>query len=187
MPHVLLTDMAVHHFDLARLFGAGKPLSVLGTDWNPKGSWFNDGASAMAVFRMEGNMVLTYRGTWVATGCGAWNLSWRFAGTKGTLLWDSGDRVHAEILDPPEQPAELDGNKLVRTFRTIAIPEIQKIDMREGHDGAIYDFVMAIKGERPQLLSPCHDNIWSALMGLGAIESAQNNTLYRFETLHGET
>ncbi len=64
MPHVLLVDMAIHTFDQARLISGADPVAVYCKDWNPRGSWYEHGASAVAVFEMSSGIVFTYRGSW---------------------------------------------------------------------------------------------------------------------------
>ena len=49
MEHVLLLDMAIHHFDAARfLLGGARARAVSCQEWNPPGSWYRHGAAAAA-------------------------------------------------------------------------------------------------------------------------------------------
>jgi predicted dehydrogenase len=59
MQHVLLLDMAIHSFDQARMVMQADPVSVYCREWNPKGSWYQHGASVVAVFEMTGGIVYT--------------------------------------------------------------------------------------------------------------------------------
>lgn len=68
MRHVLLKDMAIHTFDAARFLTGADPVSVFCHEWNPAGSWYAHGASAVAVFELTGGVVFTYRGSWSAEG-----------------------------------------------------------------------------------------------------------------------
>ena len=93
MPHVLLLDMAIHSFDAARLFTGADPVSVYCQEWNPAGSWYDQDASAIALFEMSDGLVYTYRGSWCANGFPTkWECDWRFIGQNGTAIWDGGEQ-----------------------------------------------------------------------------------------------
>ena len=88
MDHPLILDMAVHHFDLARLFSGLDAVSVYAEEFNPAGSWYAGGAAADCWFEMAGGVRFNYRGSWCAEGCRtSWNGDWRVLGTHGTLLY----------------------------------------------------------------------------------------------------
>ena len=85
MEHVLLIDMAIHSFDQARFIAGADPVSVYCHEWNPPGSWYAHGASAMAIFEMTNGLVFNYRGSWCAEGKQtAWACDWRAMGQSGT-------------------------------------------------------------------------------------------------------
>lgn len=50
MQHILLLDMAIHSFDAARYLIGADPVSVYCKEWNPQGSWYDQDASAIAIF-----------------------------------------------------------------------------------------------------------------------------------------
>ena len=68
MAHVLLLDMAIHTFDMARLISGTDPVSVYCKEWNPTGSWYDRDAAAIAIFEMADGIIYTYRGSWCAEG-----------------------------------------------------------------------------------------------------------------------
>ena len=68
MKHVLLLDMAIHSFDQARLISGADPVAVYCHEWNPRGSWFDHDASAIALFEMSDGVVFSYRGSWCSEG-----------------------------------------------------------------------------------------------------------------------
>ncbi|MFO7821595.1 MAG: Gfo/Idh/MocA family oxidoreductase, partial [Lentisphaeria bacterium] len=81
MKHVLLQDMAIHSFDQARFISGADAVSVYCHEWNPRGSWFSHGASAVAIFEMTNGLVFTYRGSWCAQGLPtSWQCEWRAVG-----------------------------------------------------------------------------------------------------------
>lgn len=163
MMHVLLLDMAIHTFDQARFLSGADPVSVYCKEWNPEGSWYAHGASAVAVFEMTGGLVFTYRGSWAAEGKPTpWESDWRIIGQKGTLLWDGGTGMSAET-------AEWKGGFLSETT-AVDIPPYTGNQVG-GHAGSIRDFIECLQsGRQPETI--CSYNIKSLAMVFGAIESA---------------
>tara|TARA_R110002012_G_scaffold62072_1_gene163030 strand:- start:1107 stop:2105 length:999 start_codon:yes stop_codon:yes gene_type:complete len=166
MDHVLLLDMAIHTFDAARFISGKTPLAVYCQESNPPGSWYRHGAAANAIFEFSDDVVFTYRGSWCAEGAAtSWESAWRIIGTKGTLLWDGGDRFDANVV------AGSDG--FLRPVKPVPIPAPEDDADIHGHASVIEDFVTAIgTGSRPETDSS--DNIISLAMVFGAIDSARN-------------
>lgn len=164
MAHVLLLDMAIHSFDQARFLLQARPLSVIAAEWNPPGSWYRHGAAAAAIFEMDGGRAFTYRGSWCAEGLPtSWECTWRIIGDRGTLLWDGGDGIRAEVVDGSEG--------FIRPTRPVEIPPCVFPAEQEGHAGAIRDFLDSIAGNR-EPATPASDNLFSLAMVHAAIESA---------------
>lgn len=166
MEHVLLLDMAIHTFDQARFLTGADPVAVeYCREWNPRGSWYDHDASAIAVFEMAGGMVYTYRGSWCAEGLNTtWECDWRFVGSKGSALWDGGEVFKAQA------PAEDVG--FMRKQNDIALPDIDTAGLDDGHASLIQQFVRCVReGGTPETV--CSDNIKSLAMVFGAIEAAE--------------
>ncbi|KQV70386.1 oxidoreductase [Rhizobium sp. Root1220] len=165
MENVLLLDMAIHTFDAARYVADKKPLAVYCIERNPKGSWYQHGASANATFEFADDVVFTYRGSWCAEGeRTSWESQWRLVGSKGMLTWDGEEGFKAAVA----------GNEpgLLRGITTVEVPVPENDEETHGHASVISSFVEAIKtGERPETASS--DNIRSLAMVFGAIESAK--------------
>ncbi|HEY3285334.1 MAG TPA: Gfo/Idh/MocA family oxidoreductase, partial [Armatimonadota bacterium] len=103
MEHVLLMDMAIHTFDAARFISGADPVSVYCKEWNPAGSWYDHDASAVAVFRMTGGLVYTYRGSWCSEGLNTtWECDWRAIGTQGSATWDGAEAYRAQKVSATE-------------------------------------------------------------------------------------
>src|SRR5690606_40176713 len=68
MQNVLLLDMAIHTFDAGRFMSGKTPKAVYCLETNPPGSWYRHGAAANAIFELEDNVVLNYRGPCAAAG-----------------------------------------------------------------------------------------------------------------------
>jgi predicted dehydrogenase len=164
MDHVLLLDMAIHSFDEARFISGLDPVSVYAHEWNPKGSWYDHGANAVAIFEMAGGVVFTYRGSWCSEGLNtSWECDWRGVCVNGTIAWDGADTVTGEI--------EAGGENLIHDFKPLTIPPVPDIP-HQRHGGVIREFLDCLDaGTKPQ--TDCTDNIKSIAMVLGAVESAE--------------
>jgi predicted dehydrogenase len=164
MEHVLLLDMAIHTFDVGRLFAGSEPVSVQCSEWNPPNSWYAHGASAIATFELADGAVFSYRGSWCAEGLRtSWESTWRIIGSQGTLLWDGADDIRAEVVV---------GQGFFSETHPAAIPSLDPSDRVGGHLGIIEDFVSAVAtGREPETVG--HENIRSLGMVFGAIESAK--------------
>jgi len=164
MDHVLLLDMAIHTFDQARFLSGADPVAVYAHDWNPAGSWYRHGASAVAVFEMTNGIVFTYRGSWCAEGLStSWEADWRCVGTKGSIRWDGANNLCGEAA------ANTEG--FTRTQQPLPPPQLPPL-AHTGHAGVIRDFLDALRGgPTPQTI--CTDNLKSLAMVHAAIASSE--------------
>lgn len=165
MDHVLLLDMAIHTFDAARYLANAAPKSVYCAEWEPTNSWYKNGSSAVAIFKMETGIIFNYRGSWCADGLRtSWESHWRIVCERGTLVWDGHDGLYAERAEGAR-----DG--LFDKVESVAIPPLADEDKIGGHLGIIKDFVAAVQTRHaPETAGS--DNIKSLAMVMGAIESA---------------
>lgn len=165
MQNVLLLDMAIHTLDAARFMAGAEPLAVYCHETNPTGSWYAHGAAANAIFEFSGDVVFTYRGSWVAEGATtSWESAWRIIGTTGTLLWDGADGFEARVVT--EQSGFL------RPLRDAAVPPPPHPSQTHGHASVIAEFLDAVEtGRTPETAGA--DNIKSLAMVFAAIESAR--------------
>jgi predicted dehydrogenase len=165
MEHVLLLDMAIHSFDQARLISGADPVAVYCREWNPRGSWYAHGASAVAVFEMSDGITYTYRGSWCAEGMGTtWECDWLAVGTHGTVSWDGGDSLRAQSVDKEEG--------FIRPMQELTVP-IPATSKKDGHAGCIQEFIDCVRSARaPETV--CTENIKSLAMVFAAIKSARS-------------
>jgi predicted dehydrogenase len=161
MPHVLLLDMAIHSFDQARVITGADPVAVYCHEWNPRGSWYDRDASAVALFEMSNGLVYCYRGSWCSEGLStSWECDWRVLGSKGSVLWNV---FRAQYVT--------DGEGLSRPTTDVEVPA-PKPPLEPGHTICIHDFIDCVRtGRTPETI--CTENIKSLAMVFGAIESAQ--------------
>jgi predicted dehydrogenase len=163
MPNVLLADMSIHHFDLARFFTGTDAVSVYTQEFNPRGSWYRGNAAATCIFEMSNGAVFTYRGSWCAEGFHtSWNGNWRIIGDKGTLLYENDQ--------PPRAQVTASETGFHRKLRDVKIKPA-KVAHKQFH-GALREMLTFLRtGKLPQ--TECHDNIKSVAMVFAAIESAK--------------
>ena len=175
MRSVLLLDMAIHTFDAARLLLGADGSTVICHEWNPQGSWYRHGASAVACFEMTNGAVFSYRGSWCAEGLHTtWESAWRFMGERGSLTWDGGRNVKCEV-------AEGDGGFIRRQVEAPA-PKLVESDPAGWHAAAIDAFTRDIRaGVLPE--TNCFSNLNSLAMVHGAVESAAKGRRIALEDL----
>lgn len=165
MEHVLLLDMAIHTFDAARFITNADPVSVFCKEWNPFGSWYDHDASAIAIYEMTDDIVYTYRGSWCSEGLNTtWESDWRIIGDKGSVKWDGGGNMQAQVV--------VEASGFFSKWENVEIPSFDAGEKVGGHDGLIKEFIRCAQtGEIPETIGS--DNIKSLAMVFGAIESAK--------------
>jgi predicted dehydrogenase len=164
MDHVLLMDMAIHPFDTARYLTGANAESVYCEEWNPKGSWWQHGASAHAIFQMSRGIRCTFRGSWCSEGLRTpWDSVWRIVGTKGTICWDGLDDIRGEYVKKAE-------GFFYECQGFVPTEEADPSETR-GHFSAMSQFLRNIQEGIPAETRSV-DNIQSLAMVLGAIQSA---------------
>lgn len=166
MDHVLLVDMSIHHFDIARfLLGGAAARTVLCHEWNPPNSQFAHGAAAVATFEMEGSATFVYNGSWAAEGfVSSWQGAWRIIGEHGTVYWDGETGFQARAVLPGERNKRTEG-------QPVEVPALDFPEQSEGQESILAEFVRAVRGgTAPETI--CTDNIKSLAMVFGAVESA---------------
>ncbi|MBN1873135.1 MAG: Gfo/Idh/MocA family oxidoreductase [Anaerolineae bacterium] len=170
MEHVLLVDMAIHTFDMARLLSGTDARAVYCHEWNPAGSWYDRDASAIAIFEMTNDVVYTYRGSWCSEGLNTtWECTWRIIGEKGTVTWDGAQDFRAQVVAKT--------GSFFSEWQDIEVPLYDDPLKVGGHAGVIREFVRCVQtGETPETI--CSDNINSLDMVFGAVESAETQTRF---------
>jgi predicted dehydrogenase len=168
MQHVLILDMAIHTFDQARFLTGQDPVAVNAVEWNPAGSWYRHGASALVAVEMADGTRFTYRGSWCSEGANtSWEAQWRAIGTGGTVRWNGGDAVQIDAVQPWKQ-----GQFTSTAIPTEDAPAAGEM-LLQGHAGCIDEMLTAIAaGRKPQTWG--EDNVKSLAIVHAAIQSARN-------------
>lgn len=171
MESPLILDMAIHHFDMARMISGEDPLRVYAREFNPAGSWYRGDVAADCIFEMTGGVMFSYRGSWCAEGCTTgWDGSWRVIGDVGTMLYEKGGDPWGELVAGEEGFS-----------RPVKPLEVAEVEMEAGgQHGALKEFLACLReGTMPQ--GECRDNIRSLAMVFGAIESSRRGQLVEIE------
>lgn len=99
LKHPLLTDVSIHHLDLARYLSGEEPINVWCREFAADYSWYKHRlASAFIVSDMTGNVVFHYEGTLAApVSTTDWNGDWEIECDYGVLqIKDSNIFIHKE-------------------------------------------------------------------------------------------
>ena len=98
MAYPLVYDMAIHHFDLLRAVIGADIRSVQARSVNAPWNWNAGDATVMAHLDLTNGVAADYFASWVALGQETdWNGGeWRIEGSKGTLLWRSGEILFSD-------------------------------------------------------------------------------------------
>lgn len=172
MDHILLTDMAIHPFDSVRYLTGANAESVYCEEWNPKGSWWQHGASAHAIFHMNGGIRCTFRGSWCSEGLRtSWDSVWRIVGTEGTICWDGLEDIRGERVKIGKEGPVKHG----LFYETEAFTATEKPNPFEtrGHLSVMRQFLGDVSDGIPAETRST-DNIQSLAMVLRAIESGKS-------------
>ncbi|MBM3239625.1 Gfo/Idh/MocA family oxidoreductase [Candidatus Poribacteria bacterium] len=162
IPHSLLVEGAVHHFDQIRNLAGADCQTISGWEWNPGHSSFDGECCGTYVMRMTNNLFAHYEGNCLEPG---WQNSWhteyyRIEGDEAAVLVDNDDKVKILKLTPD---------------KGLVIEEAPLVSVQwSGHNAIIYQFLEWLDGgpEPPTVLA---DNIKTAAMLFGAIEASETN------------
>jgi predicted dehydrogenase len=157
----LLVDMSIHHFDLLRLIIDREPERIYCEAWNPDWTGFSGPSVAVASIDFEGDVVVSYRGSWVSTGpVTPWAGEWRMDFEQGGIFWtsrdDEGARRDRVVIEEP-----------YRKPRTITLPVLDKIDRW----GTLTEFARAVQEGRDPECSG-RDNLATLGLVSAAVESS---------------
>jgi predicted dehydrogenase len=166
MDSPLILDMAIHHFDMARMIGRCDPVSVYAQEFNPHGSWYKGDVSGACLFEMTNGVRFWYRGSWAGEGMHtSWDGDWRLQGDRGAITYVN-NVTKAEIV------AGNEGFMRPKTALEIPRVEVAKTGMHGGLDEML---TFLRTGKTPQ--TEATDNIKSLAMVLAAIKSSREKRL----------
>jgi predicted dehydrogenase len=161
----LLVDMAVHHFDLARMILGEDPVEISCRSWNPAGSPFAGPASGAFTMTFPSGAVVSYRGSWVDQAeRTSWAGEWQMDFDKGSVSFTS--RSGGRDWLPNER---LEAKKLGAKPETQPLPKVEL----HGRKGVMASLATAIRtGKQPPNFPSGRSNIVTLAMIEGSLRSA---------------
>jgi len=165
MESPLILDMAIHHFDLARMISGKDPVAVYAHEFNPRGSWYQKDAAASCIFEMSDGVVFTYRGSWCPEGFQtSWNGDWHLIGEFGSIKMEQDKPPQAcQAVKPANQG-------LIWPREDLPVEQLKVEPASMG--GALREMLTFLRtGKQPQ--TECHDNIKSLAMVFAAMASSR--------------
>jgi len=173
IPHPLLIEGSIHHFDQLRNLIGANCRTISGFDWRPEQPSFDGSPCGLFVMGFDNDVRAQYEGTVLSAGKeNSWFREYyRAEGEEGALVLDSDDAVRV-LKHTPGQP--------------LAVEELPNETLRyEGHNALIDQFLTWLDGgpEPPTVLA---DNIKSAAMIFGAIRASETNQVVDVAALVAE-
>ena len=175
MPHPLIIDMAIHHFDMLRYFLGSNAETVSARSWNPPWSWFAGDASAAAQIGFAKGVQATYSGSWCSQALEtSWNANWRFECERGVLLVEDDAVFVQRLLKVGEGPGALVN---VHDEKQ----EVPLVTMaREGQDYLLREFYEAVMQGKPTGTT-AQDNIHTMELVFGVVRACDSGQPVRLK------
>jgi predicted dehydrogenase len=178
LPHPLLADMSVHHFDLMRMVIGEDPIELSCRAWVPRGSPYKMPPCAVIVLTFPSGVVVNYRGSWVDQAPKTpWAGRWQMDFEEGSLFWTArGDRPMVNRHD------RMSIQRLNSEPENIDLEPVLKYDRL----GVLSAFAIAVQnGTAPSFFPSGHDNLSTLSIVEAAIKSSlQGGASVQIETLH---
>ncbi len=163
IPHTLLIEGAVHHFDQMRNLSGANCATITGLDWHPEGAdSFKGECVGLYVMRMTSGIMAQYEGTCLAAGRQqTWHEElYRVECEGGAVVTDSGTHVWIEEHAPETG---------------LRIEDVPLVAPRwPGHQAMIAQFIDWLDGGPPPP-TIIADNLQTTAMLFGAIEASVEN------------
>jgi predicted dehydrogenase len=170
LPHSILLDMSVHHFDLLRYMTQREVVSVLAMEHDTPDNAFKHPSNAICLMRLRQDIPVVWDGDWCARGpVTSWEGEWQFIGNRARLFWDGNiddkHRTSVRLEFPEQQPQELLTDEAIRERR---LPVLEH-------------FIGSIdRGEQPE--PSIVDNRKTLAVVFGSLESVLKKSEVRLET-----
>ncbi len=112
LPHSILLDMSVHHFDLLRYMTQLEAISVVAMEHDTPDNAFKHPSNAICFVRLRQDVPVVWDGDWCARGpVTSWEGEWQFIGNRARLFWegniDGKNLTSVQLEVPGEKPQKL--------------------------------------------------------------------------------
>jgi len=161
IPHAMLYEGAVHHFDQFRNLADADGAWIAGHQWNPAWSTFGNPTTALFLLTMTNGIACQFEMNHVARGRQAgWHHEWyRVECEHGDVLVDETDVVRIE--------EHLGGDRLRMT-------EVAPVTAAyEDHHWVIDEFLSWLEGGSVPVTN-AEDNIYTAALSFAAVDAVQS-------------
>jgi predicted dehydrogenase len=172
IPHGLLVEGAVHHFDMLRNLSGGDCARIAGWDWNPPWSSSRGEFCALYTMGMTNGVHCTYEGSGTAAGeQNSWHdESYRAECAEGAVTVGRDHVVRLQRYTPA-------AGLVIQELPPVAA-------VYQGHTWIIDEFLTWLDGG-PAPATTIDDNIKTTAMLFAAIEAARTNTVVDVEGMLG--
>ena len=168
IPHTLLVEGAVHHFDMMRILSGGDCRTIVGWEWNRPWSSFQGDCCAMFLMDMTNGVKAAYEGSCLgAAKQNSWHQEYYRAECEGGAVAIGNDGVTRIYRHTPGTGMRVEDVKPV-------VPE------HDGHRWLINEFLEWLDGG-PAPDTSLEQNIKSVAMVFGAIEASRTGTAVNVE------
>jgi len=169
IPHSLLVEGSVHHFDQMRNLAGADCSTIAGWEWNPGHASFDGECCGTYVMRMANGLYAHYEGNCLEAGSqNSWHAEYyRIEGQAGAVVLDRDNKVVLLSHTPGSG---------------VLTHELPLVSVEwDGHNAIVNQFLDWLNGgpEPPTVIS---DNIKSAAMLFGAVEASETNQTVDVET-----
>ncbi len=164
IPHSLLVEGSVHHFDQIRNLAGANCAGIAGWEWNPGHASFDGECCGLFAMRMLNDVRAQYEGNCLEAG---WQNSWhqeyyRIEGEEGALVLDRDGTVRLQRH---------------AAGKGLSVEELPPLKGRfDGHTAIVDQFLTWMEGG-PAPETVLQDNIQSAAMLFAAIDASANGQM----------
>ena len=171
IPHSLLVEGAVHHFDMLRNLAGSRCAQISGWEWNPAWSSFKGESDASYVLKMTNGVIAHYEGSCNAAGHqNNWHREYyRASCEKGEIVVDNDNVVRLVIRDNASG-----------ALSTEEVPLIKP--QYEGHNYVIDAHLKWLSGG-PKPETALDENIYSNATMFAAIEASHKGKTVDVEAM----
>lgn len=170
IPHSLLVEGSVHHFDQLRNLASADCSAIAGWEWNPPNESFNGESVGLYTMRMTNNVHASYEGNCLESGTqNSWHDEYyRAEGETGAAVVDRDGTV-----------------RVIRHTPRVGMCVQDAAPVRRKHEGhpAILEQFLDWLDDGPAPPTVLEDNIRSAAMLFGAIRASESSQVVDVQQL----
>lgn len=170
IPHSLLIEGSVHHFDMLRNLAGSDCISITGWEWNPQWSSFKGECCGLYIMQMANGVKTCYEGACTATGAqNNWHQEYyRAECEKGAVSVGRDGVVRIYEFTAGQG------------MKTEEVPTVRP--NFDGHNWLINEFLDWLDGSSAPY-TVLDDNIKSVAMVFAAIEASRSNSVVNVEEM----